>query len=58
MTTPKRKRQAPTSGVSVKIPRRAYRIAQAIAKREQRTITTTIERALVAYEAGSEGSKP
>lgn len=53
---PTKTRSKPTAkpaGVSVKIPRRAYMIAQRIAKREQRTITTTIERALVAYEGSS-----
>lgn len=48
-----RKTAAKPAGVSVKIPRGAYRIAQRIAKREQRSITTTIERALVAYEGSS-----
>ncbi len=43
------------AGVSVKIAPRAYTIAQRIAKREQRTIIATIERAIVAYAEG--GSK-
>lgn len=48
---PKKKTPAGNAqGVAVKIPRPAYRLAQRIARREQRTIKTTIERALVAYE--------
>lgn len=46
-----KKAPAKTSGVSVKIPRRAYVTAQRIAKREERTITTTIERAIASYAA-------
>jgi len=38
------------AGVSVKIPARAYAVAKRLAKREQRTISMTIERAIVAYE--------
>ena len=49
-TTKKKTPAGNAQGVAVKIPRPAYRIAQRIARREQRTITTTIERALVAYE--------
>lgn len=43
---------------SVNLGPRVWRLAKRIADREQRTIVTTIERALTAYDAGarSEGS--
>jgi hypothetical protein len=44
------------TGVAVKIPRRSYAIVQRLAKSEQRTITTTIERAIEHYRAATEGS--
>lgn len=53
----KTKTAAKPAGVSVKIPRRAYATAQRIAKRDRRSITTTIELAIESF-ASTEGSKP
>ena len=56
MTTTEKKRKttpAKPTAVSVKIPRRAYATAQRIAKRDRRSITTTIELAIETYEGSS-----
>jgi hypothetical protein len=55
MTTKQGKKTEPAakpSAQSVKIPPSAYTLAQRIAKKEQRSLGVTIERALAAYAKG------
>jgi hypothetical protein len=59
-SSPPPKRKTPAAGsksaVSTKIPRSSYRTLQQLAKREQRTITATIARAIEHYRAIMEGN--
>jgi hypothetical protein len=52
-----KRKTSPSAGTSVKVPARAYATLRRLAMSEQRTITTTIERAVEHYRAATEGSQ-
>lgn len=54
-TTPKTGLATKSGPVAVKIPRSSYRTLQRLAKREQRTLTAVVERAVEVYRSTTEG---